>query len=1054
MKKSAKKRPFIILGLVILLAAAGIFFVNKLSYFSDQYSVNKQIAEKIGGVADQEAKKADTDTGKLSRTEMKMARYEYFFRLMKDPATNSIPANIRSRELRYAETLPTAQQVKQRAKTQNPTMQAIDFNWHQTGPFDVGGRTRALAVDQRNPNTILAGGVSGGMWKSTDGGSTWKLTTPNLANLSVTAITQDPNNPDTWYYASGEVLGNSANATAAAYYGNGIYKSTDNGDSWTLMPQATSNTKGLVDKFNTVSNIVASPTTGTIFISSVGYGIYRSTDGQSFSSSPILGTEGEQLFCDVAVASDGTVAAFISEASFDDQQSTDPSHPNHNPGVFISNDDGQTWTEITPSTFPSTYRRSVLAFAPSNPNILYVLTLKGANDKTNQGISFHKFDLSAGTSEDRSANLPDFRDSDGNGSGYMNMQGGYNMVVAVKPDDPNFVIVGGTNLFRSTDGFATKPSGGYDGTSSSQKDQYWIGGYNKDNGYGAYPNHHPDQHSIAFNPNNPDQMWSGHDGGLSYTTDVTASAVTWTNMNNSYITTQFYSAALPIDTTDTHILGGTQDNGTPYFSINQPSNTKDISAGDGGYAFFSTNYMFVEQQNGKVIRWLKDRNGFSFIYPSTATDQIFIHPYAIDPNDENIMYYPQGDHLWRNTQLDQVSDANNGNNSSGITSGWNEFSNLSVGSGYLLSALSVSKNPGNILYFAGYANGQRPVLKRLTNAKTATNGAKDVSYGSWPSGAYIKDIAINPVNANEVVVVMSNYNITGLYHTVDAGQSWEAIEGNLTGNSSTPGPSLRSATIIPAESGTIYLAGTSTGLYSTQMLDGNNTMWGQEASNQIGHAITEDLASRVSDGNVAAGTHGRGMLLGDFQGNTNAPFIVANPLKGRAGETVTLKANDFKFSTTKSDNVVKFGTVEATILSVTASELKVEVPRSVLDRQASSNSVIVNVRTNNQSISTSFQILPPEAFKMQQNYPNPFNPSTTIPFDLTVDSKVSLAIYDMSGRRVLQPLLDVPFNAGTYNQKIDLSGLASGVYIYRVVTKPQSGNGSTHIKSKKMTFIK
>ncbi|MGD8427768.1 MAG: T9SS type A sorting domain-containing protein, partial [Balneolaceae bacterium] len=102
---------------------------------------------------------------------------------------------------------------------------------------------------------------------------------------------------------------------------------------------------------------------------------------------------------------------------------------------------------------------------------------------------------------------------------------------------------------------------------------------------------------------------------------------------------------------------------------------------------------------------------------------------------------------------------------------------------------------------------------------------------------------------------------------------------------------------------------------------------------------------------------------------------------------------------------------------------------------------------------TTFEILPPNNFKLDQNYPNPFNPSTNIPFDITVDSRVSIVIYNMSGQKVLEPIRETDFNAGTYNQNIDLTGLASGVYIYRVITEPQS-EGTKHIESKKMTFIK
>ncbi|HKK45353.1 MAG TPA: T9SS type A sorting domain-containing protein, partial [Balneolaceae bacterium] len=622
----------------------------------------------------------------------------------------------------------------------------------------------------------------------------------------------------------------------------------------------------------------------------------------------------------------------------------------------------------------------------------------------------------------------------------------------------NFVILGGTNLFRSRNGFATKPTGGYDGTLSSQKDEYWIGGYNKNNGYSSYPNQHPDQHSIAFNTNNANQMWSGHDGGLSYTGDVTASAVTWTNENNGYVTTQFYSAALPQDSTDTRIMGGSQDNGTPYYTVSQQSSSQsqDISAGDGGYAYFTANDIYVEQQNGHVIRWANDFNQLSYVYPSGASNQIFIHPYAIDPNDDNVMYYPDGDHIWRNTKLDQIPNTNNGNSSSGTTVGWEELNNVTAGSQYIISAVAASKVPGNILYFGGYSPNLQPVVMRLANAKEATSGATDVSLpdNSALQGAYIKDIAVNPVNANEVLVVMSNYNITGLWHTFDGGQSWQPVEGNLTGNSTDPGPSLRSAVIVPAESGTIYLVGTSTGLYSTQQLNGSNTTWGQEASGQIGHAITEDLALRVTDGNVAAGTHGRGMYIGDFGGNTNAPYIVANPLKGQAGNTVTLNANDFQFSPTATDNIVTFNKVRAKVLSASSSKLDVEVPRGVLDPQATSNSVTITVKTNNQSIFTTFQILPPDNFTIDQNYPNPFNPSTNIPFDVSVDSRIWLVIYNMAGQKVLEPIRDQQFNAGTYNQNIDLTGLASGVYIYRVIAEPQSGSGNKHIESKKMTYIK
>ena len=109
------------------------------------------------------------------------------------------------------------------------------------------------------------------------------------------------------------------------------------------------------------------------------------------------------------------------------------------------------------------------------------------------------------------------------------------------------------------------------------------------------------------------------------------------------------------------------------------------------------------------------------------------------------------------------------------------------------------ENP-NVLYYAGFNSNEPPLLYRLDNAHEATSGAVDISPPGLPSGAYPLDIALNPFNANEVILVMSNYSITGLYHSLDGGASWQAIEGNLTGTSGNPGPSLRAATILPPAS--------------------------------------------------------------------------------------------------------------------------------------------------------------------------------------------------------------------------------------------------------------
>jgi len=614
MKKGVTKLITITCGIALLVTALFVF-----NYNSEQLS-QQQIEQALG----------DSPEDKLTKAEMKADRYEYFFKKLRDPVTNSIPRDIRRRELRYAKTLPSASQVRSQLKAKNPSQKlAPEFQWSLAGPPATGGRTRALGIDQRNPDIVIAGGVSGGIWKSTDGGNSWDLKTSNAENFSVTSIVQEPNNPDTWYYTSGEFIGNSAGSTGAPYFGTGVFESVDNGETWDKLPSTNDENTLFNSEFDFISKIIVSPVSGSIFIASNGFGIFKSTDGQNFGSSPVIGTQANQFYSDVAVASDGRLAAVISEQSFD--QGNEP----NNPGIFISTDDGENWSEITPSTFPSQHGRSVLTFAPSNPDILYVFTNK-LDDETNQGVSFYKIDLNAGTAENRSSNLPDF----GEPVGGVNTQGGYNMMVSVKPDDPDFVLVGATNMFRSTDGFATGPTS----DSETEKDEFWIGGYAQANNISQTENHHVDQHIVVYDPTDSNRILNGNDGGVYSTDNITASEVSWNDLNNGYIVTQYYSAAIPPSPGNSRFMGGTQDNGTTLFTntTTSPDSTFDISSGDGAYSFFSEDFLFVSSQRGRVIRWNTGLTNLDYVYPSQATDQLFIHPYTIDPNDDNIMYYPEG----------------------------------------------------------------------------------------------------------------------------------------------------------------------------------------------------------------------------------------------------------------------------------------------------------------------------------------------------------------------------------------------------------------------------
>ncbi|MEO6759324.1 MAG: flagellar basal body rod modification protein, partial [Saprospiraceae bacterium] len=128
-----------------------------------------------------------------------------------DPATGEIPAGIGWQERQFAAHLPQALQDRS-----GP-------DWLARGPWNVGGRTRALAIDVTDENRLLAGSVSGGVWLSVDGGQSWSRRTPLNAHPGCVSIAQDtrPGHTNIWYYLSGEVYGTSAGATGAFYLGDG-----------------------------------------------------------------------------------------------------------------------------------------------------------------------------------------------------------------------------------------------------------------------------------------------------------------------------------------------------------------------------------------------------------------------------------------------------------------------------------------------------------------------------------------------------------------------------------------------------------------------------------------------------------------------------------------------------------------------------------------------------------------------------------------------------------------------------------------------------------------
>ena len=788
----------------------------------------------------------------LSKREMGiLGRADYDLERLKDPSTGSIPENIRMRELAFASSLP---------KTAHHKAENSDQIFEPIGPRNVGGRTRAISFHIDMPNVILAGGVSGGMWRSTDFGTSWSRATNYEDQSAVSCIMQDqrPGKSNIFYYGSGESIGNSASKSFSAYfYGSGMYKSEDHGATWTQMASTATLTQKR-GEWSYIYNIAMdnSNTTQDILYAATSKGIRRSDDGGT-TWTLVLGGTSNADWSNIVVTSTGVCYAHISS---DGSQSG-----------FWRSTDGVNWVNISPNDLDPSHERTLMAIAPSNENVVYYYTTT-----PNAGlseVSFWKYTYvngngtgSGGVWNNRSNNLPPARNYS------LNTQGNYCMSLAVKPTNENMVYLGATNLFRSSTGFAN--------TSGMNQ----IGGYDAD-GYSNFDyyqdNQHPDQQSIAFKPTNPNHLLASTDGGLHFTTNPEANKVIWESLNNGYQTTQFYGLGIDHVEENEVVCSGYQDNGSwVTMSADTLTDWSFTSGGDGAFCAKEggTNNYYFSSQYGNIRRVKLTNTGAVTSSRSArprnlTSGYLFNHPFILDPDDNNKMYLPNSGNLWRNSNL------------SGIDNQQYNWTNIASVSGTITALGASTDNPGIV-----YVGTSGRDIFRIEDDGSSTATVTDITAGIT-SGAYTSNVEVDPNNSDNVIVVYSNYNVISIWSTTDAGANWSNVEGNLKGDSDpgTPanlsyignGPSIRWAKFIKTENGTAILVGTSVGLFATNQLDGENTVWVQQASDVIGNVVIEQIDYRESDGFCVVGTHGAGAFKTYFENNwdiTSVETIDANSL--------------------------------------------------------------------------------------------------------------------------------------------------------------------------------
>jgi len=943
---------------LILLIAAGIVFFNRPSGNHDinnAYEENEELEE--------------------NEAAYQYLRYKYEADMVKDPTTGEPLFGLRDKEIEFARAIPeryiSISSPTARLQTQN--------NYLPAGPNNQGGRTRAIAYDLRYNGTsnrvLIAGGVSGGIFRSADGGASWTRVTPANEVHIVSSIAQDPRpaNQNTWYAGGGEYVGSTADAFGATYLAYGILKSVDNGLTWTRLTLNITDiggaalAPGQAERFDHTFDIVhrlTVNTNGDLYVAGHRRIVRSTNGGTSFQvvfgepNATIGSAFAQNGQTDVVCSPTGKV--YIAISGSNPVFGFSSTNPAFGRGIWKSTTGDQgSWTRlaggqvlgvdsvdgwrgnsyvaqvISGSNYYTT-RRTLLALAPSNENILYVLYENGlTNTSTARNKEADLFRLNMTTGNvwtNLSANLPDFPGGDHDAMDPFTIQEGYDLFITVKPNDPNFVLLGGTCLYRSTNGFATAAA-----TS-------WIGGYgNTLPTLTFYANSHPDIHNVVFNPANPNEVICGNDGGLQITSDINAagSTVAWTNINN-YQTLQYYKVAIDPNVGNNNFAGGAQDNGTQFrdktgilgTAAVDSNNHRRLISGDGGSTGISkTNggpkFLYGSVQLGSIRRGQLQAAGFNAVeirpngltpsFSGSTTDfGEFVTNFKLNPDNTDDLFYINFNRMFRTTNATTVTSA-----------GWTELTGVSnavdpnsASPSSAIRAMAFSYGNYGALHsmYFGTTNGR---IFRLDDPRNATAAAVPVNITPSNidiSGLNVQDIAVNPNNDNEIMAVITNYgrtvganfnNVTNIIWTNDAksaSPTWRIAEGNLAGTINSGFISARSCMITVKKDGsgnavTEYYVGTAAGLFAVEnlgptLIGGGSPSWQREGAATLNYAVISSLAYRAEDNVLLVGTHGNGLYY-TFLGTPNLVTGINNPV-----------LNDKDFITmvypTISENIIQY----------------------------------------------------------------------------------------------------------------------------------------------------
>ncbi len=962
------KKPVILL-IAVVATAIGYFTFNKQSYTSQPVSQEQ--------IHDEEEDEKQSGAGKQLNS-------WYWAKGYPDPQNLSN---------KYQAAWEQYLEIKKRTGDNYAATRIASANWTimgycQNGSTRVGGRVVCMAIDPNNNSNLWVGSASGGIWKSTNAGSSWTSVQTNLPVLGVSAILVDPSNSNIIYAGTGEVYHTEVDVMGfnvwktRGTYGIGVIKSTDGGATWSQVLTRVSS-----DLFGVQSMTFLPGNSATVFACATD-GLYRSTNSGSTWTKIYNGNNVR----DIAINPSNVDQMVISVGNM----------TNATKGIFRTTNGtnaSPTWGQIT-TGLPASFQGYIKLDNVGSGELIASIGISSSTASSNREI-YRSTDFGANWSVVGGTTA-------GTTTNHCSYQFWFAHTVAINPFATDSIIFGGVNIYRYRISTTARTA---------------ISGL------------HADHHDIKFDPVQRGVVYVCNDGGVYKSTN---GGGTFTAINTGLNATQFY-ASLGVSKTNANLMvGGLQDNG--QYVYNGTNWIAPGGAGGDGTACAihpSNNNILLACRDARAIK-RSTNGGTSFTELGSSSwafagdsRTAFVAPIAFAPSDGSIVYQAS-DNLHKSID----AGATFSNNTLGGTPPYpattpNNYIEQRHKTGI---ALAVSPTNANKVYvstspFAQYDNdvndiyvtGQ-PNLLRTTTGNTPFSSIK----GTLPD-RFVMDIAVSANNDDSVYVALGGFGTSHIYLTPDGGTTWISRGAGL------PDVPFNAILIDPVNPSVIY-AGCDFGVYvspdrGATWLDYNGGFWDA--------TLVMDLQADANNDIIAA-THGKGV----FRGNRYVASTLPVTLLDFSGRNINASQNELRWTVAQEQNIDRYelersangsnffrvATIQArnqvaqstyTFTDpITASSFESYYRLKIIEADGKvTYSSVVFIRV---SAKSEFTILN-----------NPFSDNLQFRYKLGRDQKIAVSIYNSAGALLRKE--QYAATAGTGNYVIHgLGHLPVGIYTARI----------------------